>query len=125
MRKTGVGTRVLNFLVDTILVFIISYLLYKWWLFYVRYWGKPFVDFYIFFYSTLFVYYFLMELLFTRTVGKLLTMTKVVTAEGKRPGIVAVFLRSILRLTLIDPFFIAFWEKPLHDKLSKTEVVEV
>jgi hypothetical protein len=125
MRTTGVGTRVLNFLVDTLLVFLLSYLLYKWWMFYVRYWDRPFIAFYNFFFATLFVYYFLMELIFTRTVGKFLSMTKVVTTTHKRPGLIAIFIRSILRLTIVDCFFIAFWEKPLHDKLSKTEVVEI
>jgi uncharacterized RDD family membrane protein YckC len=124
MLRTGVGTRVMNFLVDTTLIFFISYGLYKWWLFYVQYWGQPFVSFYMFFYCTVFVYYFLFELIAVRTPGKYITMTKVVTIDNKRPGLLAIFLRSILRLTLIDPFFIGLWEKPLHDKLSKTEVVE-
>jgi hypothetical protein len=36
-----------------------------------------------------------------------------------------VLLRSLLRLTIIDAFFIPFLERPLHDALSKTRVVEV
>ncbi|WP_207492764.1 RDD family protein [Aridibaculum aurantiacum] len=124
MRKTGVGTRVLNFVVDTLLIFLLSYLLYKWWVFYVRYWGQPYFPFYMFFYGTLFMYYFLFESLFTRTPGKWLTITKVVTTKGERPNILHILLRSLLRLTIIDPFFIALWEKPLHDKLSRTEVIE-
>ncbi len=124
LRKTGVGTRVLNFLVDTILVALISYLLYRWWFFYVMYWGKTFFPYYYFLYGFLFIYYLFFESVFTRTPGKWLTQTRVVTTEGKRPTVGHIFFRSLLRLTLIDAFFIALWEKPLHDKVTKTEVVE-
>jgi uncharacterized RDD family membrane protein YckC len=125
MKQVGVGTRVINFLIDTIAVFLISYGLYKWWVFYVRYWEYPYYPFYYFFWATMFVYYTLFELLTSRTPGKLLTMTKVRTVSGKRPAFYQVLLRSLLRLTLIDPFFIPVFEKPLHDALSKTVVVEV
>ena len=123
LRRAGVGTRVLNFLVDTTLVALLAYGLYRWWMFYVMYWDKTFVPYYMFFYCTLFVYYFIFESIFRRTPGKWLSLTTVVTASGGRPHVGHVFLRSILRLTLIDPFFIALWDKPLHDKWSRTEVV--
>lgn len=125
MKKVGVGTRVINFLIDTFIIFLLSYGLYKWWVFYVRFWDYPYYAFYYFFYATLFVYYTIFEMITSRTPGKWFTMTKVRTASGSRPAFYHVLLRSILRLTLIDPFFIAFLEKPLHDALSKTEVVEV
>ena len=125
MKQVGVGTRVINFLIDTIAVFLISYGLYKWWTFYVIYWKYTYFQYYYFFYATLFVYYTLFELLTSRTPGKWLTMTKVRTISGGRPAFYQVLLRSLLRLTIIDPFFIPVFEKPLHDALSKTVVVEV
>ncbi|MGZ5192136.1 MAG: hypothetical protein ACXWCZ_14095, partial [Flavisolibacter sp.] len=64
LRKTGVGTRVIHFLVDTILISILSYGLYKWWTFYVMYWDQPFYPFYYFFYGSGFIYYFIFELIF-------------------------------------------------------------
>ena len=125
MKQVGVGTRVINFLIDTIAVFLISYGLYKWWTFYVIFWAYTYFQYYYFFYATLFVYYTLFELLTSRTPGKWLTMTKVRTISGGRPAFYQVLLRSLLRLTIIDPFFIPVFEKPLHDALSKTVVVEV
>ena len=125
MKQVGVGTRVINYLIDTILVSLISYGLYNWWIFYVRYWEFTYYPFYYFFWATLFVYYTLFELIISRTPGKLLTMTKVRTLSGNRPAFYQVLLRSLLRLTIIDPFFIPVFDKPLHDALSKTVVVEV
>lgn len=125
MNEVGIGTRVLNFLVDTLAIALISYGLYKWYLFYVMYYGYTPYQYYLFFFATLFVYYFLWEAFLTRTPGKYLTMTRVRSADGRRPAIYQILLRSILRLTIIDPLFIAFIDKPLHDALSKTRVVEV
>lgn len=125
MKQVGVGTRVINFLIDTIAGFLISFGLYKWWTFYVLFWSYTYFPFYYFFYITLFFYYTFFELITSRTPGKMFTMTKVRTQSGKRPAFYQILFRSLLRFTFIDPFFIAIFEKPLHDVLSKTEVVEV
>lgn len=125
MNEVGVGTRVINFLVDTIIVFVISYGLYEWYIFYVRYWEYKFYPWYQFFYATLFIYYTVFELITSRTPAKWLTLTKVRTASGSKPAFYQILLRSLLRLTLIDPFFIPVLQRPLHDALSKTRVVEV
>ena len=125
MNEVGVGTRVINFLIDTILIFAISYGLYKWYLFYVEFWNYKFIAFYIFFYCTLFVYYSLFELVLKRTPGKFVSLTKVTNVSGGKPAFYLVILRSLVRLTLISPFFIPFLGRPLHDALSKTRVVEV
>src|SRR5205085_2373064 len=119
-----VGTRVLNFLVDTILVFLMAYGLYKWWVFYVYYWGYKYFPFYQFFFASLFVYYALFELLFSRTPGKWLTISKVRNAAGSKAKWYQVIVRSAIRLTIIYPFFIPFLGRPLHDALSQTRVVE-
>ncbi len=125
MNEVGVGTRVINFLVDTLIIFLISYGLYKWYIFYVRYWEFKYYPWYQFFYATLFIYYTVFELIASRTPAKWLTMTKVRTASGSKPAFYQILLRSLLRLTLIDPFFIPIFQRPLHDALSKTRVVEV
>ena len=124
MKEVGLGTRVVNFIVDTIIIFLISYGLYKWYSFYVYYYQWRGFQFYYFFWATMSGYSFLFELLFKRTPGKWLTMTKVRSADGTKAGVLQLLIRSILRVTLIDPFFIPFFERPLHDQLSKTRVVE-
>ncbi|MBN8836276.1 MAG: RDD family protein [Sphingobacteriia bacterium] len=125
MNRVGTGTRTLNFLIDTFIIFWIAYLVFKIHNWYVFYYGiKPY-NFSWFFGGVLFVYYFLFETFFARTPGKWATYSKVVNGAGEKPGSTAVFLRSVVRLTIIDMFFIPFLDKTLHDYVSKTEVVEV
>jgi uncharacterized RDD family membrane protein YckC len=125
MKEVGVGTRVLNFLIDTLLIWLISYLLFKWYNFYVYYYGYQSYQFYLFFYATLIIYYLVFELLFSRTPAKFISLTKVRHINGGRAAWYQIVFRTLLRLTLIDPFFIPFIGRTLHDAASKTRVVEV
>ncbi len=131
MKTVGIGTRVLNFLIDTIIIFFISYLISKINLWYAEQYRIAEVKFNYYypfstiFFFVLFVYYTIMELLFSRTIGKFLSYSKVVNEKGKRPNIFQILVRSTIRLTIIDMFFIPFLDKTLHDYLSKTNVVEV
>lgn len=124
MKEVGVGSRVINFLVDTIIVALIAYGLYKWNNFYVYYWQHKFYPFWMFFYPMIFVYYTVFETIFGRSTGKWISMSKVTNINGERPAFYQVLLRSLLRLTFIDMFFIPIFDRPLHDQLSKTRVVE-
>lgn len=123
-QRVGIGTRSLNFLVDTILVFILAYVASKTWNWYVLYWKYPFYHFGWFFFGGMFIYYTLFEAFTGRTPGKWLSISKVVNQNGKRPGILRVILRSLARLTIIDLFFLPFTDKTLHDLVSKTDIVE-
>lgn len=125
MNRVGLGTRVLNFIIDTLIIFGISYGVSKWWDFHVLYWQYTPIPFYIFFWLILFVYYTLFESIFSRSPAKWLTMSKVVNRQGKKINLWQALVRSLARLTIIDCFFIPFLDKPLHDYLSKTEVAEV
>ena len=125
MKEVGIGARVINFLTDTILIFFLAYGFYKWWSFYVMYWKYNFFPFYMFFYATILVYYTIFEIIWNRTPGKFLSMTKVRDIAGGTPAWYQIIFRSILRLTIIDCFFIPFLDRPLHDALSRTRVVEV
>ena len=125
MRQVGIGSRVINFLVDTLLISLLALLLSRWYNWYVFYYGFKGRNYAWFFWGTLFVYYAIFEAIFARTPGKLLTYSKVVTATGKKPNVLWILLRSLVRLTLIDLFFQPFLGKTLHDYISKTDVVEV
>jgi uncharacterized RDD family membrane protein YckC len=125
MNQVGIGTRVLNFIVDTSIISALSFAVFKIWMFYVVYWNYTYVGPLWFFAGILFVYYFFFESIWGRTPGKWLSYSKVVDKKGLKPGFVKVFLRSIVRLTVIDCFFIPFLDKTLHDYVSTTEVVEV
>ena len=124
MQIVGIGTRVLNFLVDTIIIAIISMFSYHGWNLYVMFYGYPGFNFGWFFFGILFIYYTVFEFIFGRTPGKWLSYSKVVDRQGKRASFGKIFLRSFTRLLLIDMFFIPFLDKTLHDYFSKTEVVE-
>lgn len=131
MKSVGIGTRVLNFLVDTIVIFIIAYIIGKINDYYAEQFklhNVPFKYYFSFgylFFTVLFIYYTICELIFARTLGKLLSYSKVVNAQNKRPNVLQVLIRSLVRLTVIDMFFFPFFDKTLHDYLSKTNVVEV
>jgi uncharacterized RDD family membrane protein YckC len=124
MKTVGDGTRVLNFLIDTLLIFTIAYFSFKGWNWYVLYWGYTPYNFGWFFFGSLFVYYLFFEGFFLRTPGKWFTYSKVVDSDGKKPGFGSILVRTLTRLIIIDLFFIPFLGKPLHDSLSKTTLVE-
>ncbi len=124
MKSVGIGTRVINFLVDTIVVFTIAYIAAKINKYYAFQQRMIYVQFGYVFFASLFVYYTICEVLFARTLGKLASYSKVVNSEGKRPNILQVLIRSAIRVTIIDMFFIPFLDKTLHDYCSKTNVVE-
>jgi uncharacterized RDD family membrane protein YckC len=77
-----------------------------------------------FFWAVMFVYYTLFEAAFKRSPAKWITFSRVVSRNSGKPSFWQIVLRSLVRLTIIDCFFIPFLDKPLHDYLSKTEVVE-
>ncbi|MEO8116071.1 MAG: RDD family protein [Bacteroidota bacterium] len=124
MRRVGIGTRVMNFLVDTTIIFILTYIVYKIWSFNVFYYHIPYFPFYYFMGLMMFLYYLILESINSRTPGKKLTMSIVVNKDGKRPAFFQIFIRSLIRITVIDCFFIPFLNMPLHDYLSKTYVVD-
>lgn len=125
MNNVGIGTRVINFFIDTILIALISYGFYKWHAFYVFYYHSTDIDYYIFFWVTMVVYYLIFEGIFLRTPGKWLSLSKVVNQQGKRPALWQLLVRSLVRVIPIDCFFIPFLDGTLHDFASRTRVIEI
>lgn len=72
-----------------------------------------------------FIYYTFSEGLTGRTIGKLITGTKVVSDDGTAPSIGQVALRSICRHIPFEPFsFLGSTANGWHDTLSATYVVK-
>jgi uncharacterized RDD family membrane protein YckC len=72
------------------------------------------------------IYYSLLEGLTGRSVGKLITKTRVVNEEGGSPSFSSVFLRSLCRYIPFDAFsFLGDDAIGWHDTLSKTRVIEI
>jgi uncharacterized RDD family membrane protein YckC len=70
------------------------------------------------------VYYLVCESLFVRTVGKLVTGTKVVNADGTRPGFGQIVGRTFARIVPFEPFsFFGSEVGGWHDRWSGTRVV--
>lgn len=128
MNAVGVGTRVINFLVDAILIFILTYIAYRSWTWYVFYYHVKYFPFFYFWEAVTFLYYLLLEGIWRRTPGKWISQTKVVSASGKKASFGQIVVRSIIRvvgIVLIDSLFFPIWGRTLHDYVSKTNVIEV
>jgi uncharacterized RDD family membrane protein YckC len=74
--------------------------------------------------TVVFLYYLVSEALFGRTLGKLLTDTRVVTESGGRPAFWQILARSIYRFVPLEPLSM-FNSQSIawHDRWSKTRVV--
>ncbi len=72
------------------------------------------------------IYYLFMEMITQRTIGKLITNTKVVMEDGSTPPAGVIALRTLCRLIPFDAF--SFFGDPArgwHDSLSHTYVIDV
>lgn len=119
----GEGTRIMNFFLDTIFICFLSYFIYEWYNFYVYYWHFMPFRYGYFFFATTWVYTFLLELLFCKTIAKMITKTKVISTNGKSPNIFQFLIRATLRTSLVTMFGLAWNDQPLHDTFSKTVLV--
>lgn len=79
------------------------------------------------FYVFYFFYYVLLEIKLGRTIGKMITKTKVSTISGERPNWVFILLRTLCRFIPLEQFSFLFNKDAIgwHDKFSKTRVINV
>jgi len=70
------------------------------------------------------IYYNFFEMITGRTMGKLMTGTKVVDEQGKMPSADKIFVRSLCRFIPFDAFSFLGDGPGWHDSLSKTRVVK-
>jgi uncharacterized RDD family membrane protein YckC len=69
------------------------------------------------------IYFFFMELLTGRTIGKLITQTVVVDARGEKPGPGTLFIRCLCRFIPFEPFSFLGDKRGWHDTISNTYVI--
>lgn len=69
-------------------------------------------------------YYTATETLFSRSLGKLITGTKVITMAGGKPSFLSVLGRSFARLVPFEPFSM-FGDSAWHDGWSGTQVIDL
>lgn len=81
---------------------------------------------YMYSYTLLFIYYFLMESLTNRTLGKYVTKTMVVMINGEKPTNQDIAKRSLCRMIPFDALsFLGINGKGWHDSISSTYVVDI
>lgn len=71
------------------------------------------------------LYYFSLEVLTGRTLGKLITGTRVVDEHGNKPSARAVFIRTLCRYVPFEPFSVLADGSGWHDEWSHARVVRV
>lgn len=115
-----VGIRFINFIIDTIgwslIACIISFPL--------NYIGYNILVEYIIVFSSFIGYYVLLETKYQKTLGKLITKTKVVTYNEEKPKNSEIIARTFLRLVPFDAISFLFTRNGFHDMLSKTKVIK-
>lgn len=79
----------------------------------------------VFVVATVLGYYVILESAFGWTFGKLITGTRVVDDDGRKPGVLRVFGRTLARFIPFEPFSFLFANAGWHDSLSGTRVVRV
>jgi uncharacterized RDD family membrane protein YckC len=128
MNAVGIGTRVFAFLIDGIIVFILTYIAYRTWSWYAFYYKIKYFQFYYFWFVVIFFYYLFCEGIWRRTPGKWASLSKVVGNEGKKASFGQILVRAFIRalgVVVIDSLLLPFKGRTFHDYLSKTYVIEV
>ncbi len=81
-------------------------------------------DWFLLHFSLIYVsYYTLSEYFFGKTIGKLITKTKVVKKGGNKPTFINILGRNSARLIPFDSLSFLFSHKGWHDLLSNTYVI--
>jgi uncharacterized RDD family membrane protein YckC len=70
-------------------------------------------------------YYVFTEYKFQKTVGKLLTKTKVVSLTGEKPTLLQIIFRTLSRSIPFEYFSYFISVEGIHDRISKTRVVNI
>ncbi|WP_207431275.1 RDD family protein [Sabulibacter ruber] len=73
---------------------------------------------------TYFFYYIVLEYLYQKTIGKVLTRTSVVSTTGEPLTLTTVIIRTLCRLIPFEHLSFLFSKSGLHDSLSGTLVVK-
>ena len=74
--------------------------------------------------AVIFAYFWGLESALGQTVGKIITKTKVVKENGEKPQTFDLAIRSVSRFIPFEPIIVKN-KRWLHDRLSKTRVVEI
>jgi uncharacterized RDD family membrane protein YckC len=126
----GRGSRIINFIIDMVAFFVLWILLVVLVLFIG--FEKPYIIEneerislvpMLIIIPTYWGYYLFSEYFFQRTIGKVLTGTKVVSTTGERPNFKQIFWRTIGRSIPFEYISYLVTAQGIHDRFSNTRVV--
>lgn len=116
MDKVDKGTRVLNYIIDMVAISLLTQII----VILILNRTDPSVLFFLIY----FLYYLVFESLAGRTLGKLVTGSKVVDRKNEKPNFFRIFFRTLLRFNPFDWLSYAFGQvQGTHDTLSRTKLV--
>ncbi|MFP2996971.1 RDD family protein [Spongiivirga sp. MCCC 1A20706] len=115
----GENTRINNFIIDFLVSIILAYMAAK---FTNELSGDSLMSLVVFI-MIRFMYYFLPEKIYGKTLGKMITKTKVVDINRQEPTTLMLIKRTLLRAVTLLLTFISDENVAFHDQFSKTYVV--
>jgi len=126
MELAGKEDRIINFLIDTTFIIIISAIIFGLFALLLKsitIADKPILI--LIFLIVYFAYYILFELKIRQTPGKIITYTCVVKKDNKKIDLKDAFLRTLVRILGLDIYSYLFGtELGMHDKLTNTKVIK-
>lgn len=121
MNNVGKTVRLWNFLLDTVIYFVLVLLFFMTFNSVIGKEEVKWISILIYF-----LYYFTFELAWGQTLAKMITRTKVVTlAENKNYFYLQIMGRTLMRFLPFDIISYLFSPKGLHDWISKTGITKI
>jgi uncharacterized RDD family membrane protein YckC len=124
LRAASGGARFANFIIDTVVIQVLTFVIAV-----AAAVGGVVLDgpiTYVFTFGAVLIYYIGFELLGGRTVGKLITGTRVVNEQGGPPRLAQILGRTVARFVPFEPFsFLGDSSGGWHDRWSGTQVIKV
>jgi uncharacterized RDD family membrane protein YckC len=122
--KVNRKTRFFHFVVDLFFAYVFSFLVgYMFGVFQLA--NIVVENQYLFGAIVIFVFYFLQEFFFGKTIGKFITKTRIVDKTGNKPSLILLVLRNISRLIPFDALtYLSKEKRGLHDIFSSTYVIK-
>ena len=117
----GQTLRFVNFLLDTIIYFTITFGFIMIFNGLVNKEDVKWISILLYF-----LYYFIFELAVGQTLGKMITKTKLISlTENKNYLFIQIFGRTLMRFVPLDIFSYIFYKRGLHDWISKTTIIKL
>jgi uncharacterized RDD family membrane protein YckC len=117
MKNIDKGTRLANYLIDFLVIYVLWFIVI---LISQRYHFE-----YLILYIIMFLYYLIFEAATGKTLGKMVTKTRVVSKDGTKPNFLKILIRSASRIIPFDAFSYLFGsELGMHDLFSSTKLIK-